>query len=274
LVWTTQGLESFLEVQPDVDDLLEDKKEGDEVAVAGYFKTKFSSKVLFKTLVVKKLIELDDSKPSEVVKELEGRFVNTYSKDPIFLTNEGNIIKLAKYDGTLFLGEKASVKLKFVKVPMDVKKEVNDLVGDFLGKFSIFNKIKLNKNLALLPWKPQVVLAHIESLEYENCNEENQCSEDKVPLLGYHYKGDKDILFVGPDYKLELDLTADKEYSAEADVNSKAGKKLVVVTGEFKEKILVADDIDYLSIDVWNTVEKSLDFLKQRDWSFWAGLQK
>ncbi len=258
----------------DVDDLLEDKKEGDEVAVAGYFKTKFSSKVLFKTLVVKKLIESDDSKPSEVVKELEGQFVNTYSKDPIFLTNEGKMIKLAKYNGTLFLGEKASVKLKFVKVPMDVKKEVNELLGDFLGKFSIFNKIKLNKNLALLPWKPQVVLAHIEALEYENCNEEKLCSEDKVALLGYHYKADKDILFVGPDYKVELDLNADKEYSEKADVNSKAGKKLVVVTGEFKEKILVADDIDYLSIDVWNTVEKSLDFLKQRDWSFWAGLQK
>ena len=69
----------------DVDDLLEDKKEGDEIAVAGYFKSKFSSKLIFKTLVVKKLIEAE-SEPVEVVKELEGRFVKAYSKDPIFLT--------------------------------------------------------------------------------------------------------------------------------------------------------------------------------------------
>ena len=77
----------------DVDDLLEDKKEGDEIAVAGYFKSKFSSKLIFKTLVVKKLIEAE-SEPVEVVKELEGRFVKAYSKDPIFLTDEGKIIKL------------------------------------------------------------------------------------------------------------------------------------------------------------------------------------
>ena len=119
---------------------------------------------------------------------------------------------------------------------MDVKNKVSDLVGDFLGKFSIFNKIKVNKKLALVPFKPKVVVAHIESVEYENCSEENQCSEEKVALLGYYYKADKDILFVGPDYKVELELAADKEYSAEADVNSKLGKKLVVVTGEFKEK--------------------------------------
>ena len=257
----------------DVDDLLEDKKEGDEIAVAGYFKSKFSSKVIFKTLVVKKLIEAE-GEPVEVVKELEGRFVKAYSKSPVFLTDAGKIIKLAKYDGKLFLGENARVKLKFVKVPMDVKKKVTDLMGDFLGKFSIFNKMKLNKKLALVPFKPTVVVAHIESVEYENCSEESQCSEEKIALLGYYYKADKDILFVGPDYKVELELAADKEYSAEADVKSKAGKKLVVVTGEFKEKILVADDIDYLSIDVWKTVEGSLDFLKKRDWSFWAGLKK
>ena len=63
--------------------------------------------------MVKKLIDAE-SEPVEAVKELEGRFVKAYSKDPVFLTDEGKIIKLAKYDGKLFLGENARVKLKFV----------------------------------------------------------------------------------------------------------------------------------------------------------------
>jgi hypothetical protein len=257
----------------DVDALLEDNKEGDEIAVAGYFKSKFSDKLLFKTLVVKKLIT-DEDKPSPVVKELDGRFVKTHDENPVFLTDEGKIIKLAKYDGTIFLGEKASVKIKFVKTPMDVKEKVSDLLGDFLSDFSILNKLKLNKKMSLISMDPKVVLGYVQSVNYENCSEEQECSQDKVALLGYHLEGDKDILFVSDDYKVELELSVDDEGSAEVNLTNKLGKKLAVVTGEFKEKILVADKVDYLTPDVWSIVESSLDFLKKRNLAFWSGFIK
>ena len=63
--------------------ILADKKEGDEIAVGGYFKSKISQGVSLKSLVVRKLIEAD-KEVENTIKELSGKFVKTYKKDLTF----------------------------------------------------------------------------------------------------------------------------------------------------------------------------------------------
>ena len=200
--------------------ILADKKEGDEIAVGGYFKSKISQGVSLKSLVVRKLIEAD-KEVENTIKELSGKFVKTYKKGPHFLTDEGKLIALSgEYDDEIFFGEDAKAKIKFVKKGLKGRIPFDRLLSDFLDKFSKVNNYIFKKRMSLIKVNPQLTRAYVQSVDYVSCNEENPCSQDKVALLGYHLTGEKDILFLGFDSKKEMDLSAVEEEGAEKEAKN------------------------------------------------------
>ena len=229
----------------DEEGLLSDKEEGEEVAVAGYFKTKFAKDFIHKVLVVKKVL---DELPEKVSKTVKGKLAYGFRDKLVFLTDEGFPIVVAKGKEELFLGEEAEATIAYKTVPVSTPSRLGDLFSGIFGMLKQTEKVDVGFGLKGLPALNKKV-AYIESIKYLSCDEE--CNSKKLAMIGYFY-AEEDILFVNKDKKLKL------EFSSAEDKSEISGtvKSLVLVSGLVEDSVLKVETAESIVSDKF-----PLDFL-------------
>ena len=222
----------------DLSGLLSDKAEGEELVVAGYFKSKFGKGFVHKVLVVKKVF---DDLPEKVSKTVKGKITYGFTNKLVFLTDEGFPIVLEKSDAPIFFGEDAEATIAYKRVPVADKGRLGDLFGNMLDLLKRTEGLDLSFNLiGMRPLEKKV--AYIESIKYLSCDED--CDKEKLAFLGYFYEKD-DVLFVNKDKKMKLDFLNPED---KKDISGVI-KSLVLVSGQLEGTTLTVESAESIISD-------------------------